>query len=149
MYDWLTQHKIPLGAWLKNFVDLLNEHAEGFFDFISLVLGAVIDGLTTALLWFPPILLVALLGIGTWLLHRSIGLAIAVVLGFLLVINLGYWEATIETLALVLCATIVCVVVGVPIGIAAAHRPWFYTAIRPVLDLMQTIPTFVYLIPTL
>jgi glycine betaine/proline transport system permease protein len=149
MEDWLTAYKIPLGAWLKNLVDLLNEHAQGFFDFISLVLGAVIDGLTTALLWFPPVLLVALLGVGTWLLHRSIGLAIAVVLGLLLVINLGYWEATIETLALVLCATIVCVVIGVPVGIAAAHRPWFYTAIRPILDLMQTIPTFVYLIPTL
>jgi glycine betaine/proline transport system permease protein len=57
--------------------------------------------------------------------------------------------ATVETLALVVCATLVCVAIGVPVGIAAAHRPWLYTAIRPILDLMQTIPTFVYLIPTL
>lgn len=67
----------------------------------------------------------------------------------LLVVNLGYWQATVETLALVLFATFFCMLIGVPLGIAAAHRPWLYTAIRPVLDLMQTIPTFVYLIPTL
>src|SRR6185295_12153499 len=149
MYDWLTSHKIPLGAWLKSVVDVLNDHAAGFFDFVTLVLGSIIDGLTEALLWFPPLVLVALLGVGTWLLHRSIGLAVAVVLGLLLVINLGYWQATVETLSLVVSATLFCVVIGVPIGIAAAHRPWLYTAIRPILDLMQTIPTFVYLIPTL
>ncbi|MFX8000650.1 ABC transporter permease subunit, partial [Acinetobacter baumannii] len=67
----------------------------------------------------------------------------------LLIANLGYWEAAIQTLSLVFCSTIVCVVVGVPVGIMAAHRPWLYVALRPVLDLMQTIPTFVYLIPTL
>ena len=149
MYDWLTEHKIPLGSWLKYVVDQLNTHAQGLFDFIALVLGAVIDAMTTGLSWFPPVLLVVLFGIGAWFLHRSIALAVAVVVGLLLIINLGYWEATIETLSLVLCATLVCVVIGVPVGIAAAHRPWFYTAIRPILDLMQTIPTFVYLIPTL
>jgi glycine betaine/proline transport system permease protein len=63
--------------------------------------------------------------------------------------NLGYWNETIETLALVVFATAFCMLLGVPIGIAAAHRAWLYTAIRPILDMMQTIPTFVYLIPTL
>ena len=149
MYDWLTEHKIPLGAGLKQLVDYLNEHAQWLFDFITLVLDAVINAITSTLLFVPPLLLVALFGAATWLLHRSIGLAVAVVVGLILVINLGYWQATIETLSLVLCATLVCVVIGVPVGIAAAHRPWLYTAIRPILDLMQTIPTFVYLIPTL
>jgi glycine betaine/proline transport system permease protein len=74
---------------------------------------------------------------------------VSVVLGLLLIINLGYWQATVETLTLVLCATVVSIIIGVPVGIAAAHRPWLYTTIRPILDLMQTIPTFVYLIPTL
>jgi glycine betaine/proline transport system permease protein len=149
MLDWLTAHKIPLGAWLKALVDGLNDHAAGFFDFVSLVLGGIIHGLMAVLFWFPPLVLVALLGIGAFALHRSIGLAVAVILGLLLIINLGYWQPTVETLTLVLCATLVSVLVGVPVGIAAAHRPWLYTAIRPILDLMQTIPTFVYLIPTL
>jgi glycine betaine/proline transport system permease protein len=70
-------------------------------------------------------------------------------LGLLLILNQGYWEETTETLALVLSATAVCMGVGVPVGIAAARRPWLFAALRPVLDLMQTIPTFVYLIPAL
>ena len=149
MEDWITEHKIPLGAWLKSVVDFLNLHAQGFFDFIILVLGSIIDGLLAFLEWFPPMVLLALLVIGTYFLHRSIVLAAGVFLGLLLVMNLGYWEATLQTLALVLCATLVSVAIGVPTGIAAAHRPWLYTGIRPLLDLMQTIPTFVYLIPTL
>jgi glycine betaine/proline transport system permease protein len=149
MYDWLTEHKIPLGSWVKNFVDLLNEHAQSVFDLIPVVLGSVIDGLTTLLLAVPPFALIALFVGAAYWLHRSIGLAVFVLLALLLVANLGYWQATMETLSLVISATLVCVLVGVPLGIAAAHRPWLYAALRPVLDLMQTIPTFVYLIPTL
>lgn len=149
MYEWLTENKIPLGAWMKSFIDFLTANASGVFDFISLVLGSLIDGLTTLLLTLPPLLAIALAAGGTWLVHRRIGLVIFVLASLLLVANQGYWEAMVQTLSLVLCATVVCVVIGVPLGIAAAHRPWLYAALRPILDLMQTIPTFVYLIPTL
>jgi glycine betaine/proline transport system permease protein len=149
MLEWLTSHKLPLGTWIKDFVDVLTDKAQGVFDFITDKLGAVIDAVTQGLLWFPPLVLIAIFGIGTWLIHRSLALAISVVLGFLLIVNLGYWQATVETLSLVLWATLVCLAIGVPVGVAAAHRPWLYTGIRPILDLMQTIPTFVYLIPTL
>ena len=150
MYDWLTEHKIPLGSWVKSFVDLLNDHAQSVFDFISLVIGTgdrrahgasprrAAPRPDRALRRAPPISCTA----------RSASRVFAL-LALLLVANLGYWQATIETLSLVICATLVCVLIGVPLGIAAAHRPWLYTALRPILDLMQTIPTFVYLIPTL
>ncbi|HZB61112.1 MAG TPA: choline ABC transporter permease subunit [Microvirga sp.] len=149
MYDWLVEHKIPLGSWVKSFVDLLNEHAQAVFDFVSLVIGAWIDGLTTILVAVPPLLLIGIFAGLAYLLHRSIGLAVFAALALLLVVNLGYWEATLETLSLVICSTMICVIIGLPLGIAAAHRPWLYTGLRPILDLMQTIPTFVYLIPTL
>jgi glycine betaine/proline transport system permease protein len=149
MDQWITSHKIPLGMWLKAVVDFLNRHAAAVFDFITLVVGSLISGLLAALQFFPSLVLVLIFAAGAWLLHRSVLLAVGTVLGLLLIINLGYWNATLETLALVLCATFVSVAIGVPVGIAAAHRPWLYTIIRPVLDLMQTIPTFVYLIPTL
>jgi glycine betaine/proline transport system permease protein len=149
MYDWLVEHKIPLGSWVKSFVDLLNEHAQVVFDFVSLVIGAWIDGLTTILVAVPPLLLIGIFAGLAYLLHRSIGLAVFAALALLLVVNLGYWEATLETLSLVICSTMICVIIGLPLGIAAAHRPWLYTGLRPILDLMQTIPTFVYLIPTL
>lgn len=147
--DWLTSHKIPLGSWIAGFVDFLNEHAAWAFNFTSDVLGFVIDGLIELMQACPPLLLIAIFAGLAWWLHRSLGLVALIVLSLLLVINLGYWEQTIETLALVVLATFICMLIGVPVGIAAAHRPWLYTAIRPVLDLMQTVPTFVYLIPAL
>ncbi len=147
--DWLTEHRIPLGKWINWFVDLLNENAAWFFDFVSDLLGFLIHGLIDVMQGLPPLLLVALFAGLAYRLHRSWRLAVFIVLSLLLIINLGYWEETIETLALVVFATTVCMLVGVPVGIAAAHRPWLYTGLRPVLDLMQTIPTFVYLIPTL
>src|SRR5919106_3732229 len=149
MEDWLTSYKIPLGKWIAGFVDFLNEHAAWAFNFTSDVLGFLIDGLIELMQLCPPLLLIAIFAGIAWWLHRSIGLVALIVFSLLLVINLGYWEEAIETLGLVVLATLVCMVVGVPVGIAAAHRPWLYTAIRPVLDLMQTVPTFVYLIPAL
>lgn len=149
MYEWLTDHKIPLGSWVKSFVDMLNVHAQSVFDIVALVIGTGIDGLTAALIAIPPLGLIGLFVASAYLLHRSVGLAVFALLAMLLVVNLGYWQATLETLSLVICSTLVCVLIGIPLGIAAAHRPWLYTALRPVLDLMQTIPTFVYLIPTL
>lgn len=147
--EWLTDHKIPLGNWIRVFVNFLNDHAAWLFDLVSDVLGVLIEGLIDAMQWTPPLALVALFALGAYWLHRSWKMALGIALSLLLIINLGYWEETTETLALVVFATAVCMAVGVPTGIAAAHRPWLYTAIRPVLDLMQTVPTFVYLIPTL
>ena len=147
--EWLTEHKIPLGSWIAAGVDQLNEHAWWVFDFISLVLGTSIDTLIDLMKACPPLVLIALFGLLAWWLHRSWKLTALVVLSFLLIANLGYWTETIETLALVVFATVVCLVIGIPLGIVAAHRPWVMTILRPVLDLMQTIPTFVYLIPTL
>jgi len=97
----------------------------------------------------PAPVLIGIIGLLAWVLRRSIGLAAFVVLSLLFIMNQGYWAATIETLTLVLVAALVATVIGVPIGIAAARRPRLQAALRPVLDLMQTLPTFVYLTPTL
>ena len=91
--------------------------------------------------------LIAIVALFAWWLHRSLPLVIFVAAALLLILNLGYWPEMLETLVLVLTATVFSVLVGVPVGIMAAHRPWLYAALRPILDLMQTIPTFVYLIP--
>jgi glycine betaine/proline transport system permease protein len=147
--DWLSHNKIPLGLWIKNLVDLLNQHAQGFFNLVSLVLGTAVNSVTTALLWLPSLVVIALAAALALLVHRSWRLALLVVIGLLLIINLGYWKETMQTLSLVLWAATFSMLVGVPVGIAAAHRPRLYAVLRPLLDLMQTIPTFVYLIPTL
>ncbi len=147
--QWLTDHKIPLGKWIDQFVTFANEHAAWVFDIISYTFNFLIDVLIDVMLWMHPLVLLAVFAGIAWWLHRSWKLVALIVPSLLLVINLGYWEDTVQTLALVVCATLICMLVGIPVGIAAAHRPWLYTTIRPILDLMQTIPTFVYLIPTL
>src|SRR3546814_17197699 len=103
--DLLEQHQIPLGGLISYFVDVLNTHAAWFVKFISSVLGFLIEGLIDVLQAVPALLLIALLaGFAFWL-HRSIWLVVGIVLSLLLIVNIGYWTETIETLALVLFAT--------------------------------------------
>lgn len=147
--DWLEDNKIPIGKWVKSLVDWITDNLGWFFDGLSDGLEAMIDGLLWLLQAPHPFVVIGLATVLAWVLRRSWMLCAFVVAGLLLIINQGYWEETTETLALVISAAVVCMAVGVPLGVAAAHRPRLYMAMRPVLDLMQTIPTFVYLIPAL
>ncbi|MGD1870913.1 MAG: choline ABC transporter permease subunit [Neomegalonema sp.] len=147
--EWLEDHKIPIGKWAKAAVDWLTQNAAWFFDGLAFGLDGVISALLFILQSPHPFMIIAAATVLAYVTRRSIAFAAFTALGLLLVINQGYWEETTETLALVLAATLVCMGLGVPIGIAAARRPWLYAGLRPLLDLMQTIPTFVYLIPAL
>ena len=147
--DWLTENKIPVGKWASNIFDWLQIHGGWFFDGLSDAMDALIEGILWALETPHPLIIVALFAALTWGLQRNWKTVAFVILGFLFILNQGYWEETLESLTLVLCACLVCMAVGVPIGIATAHRPRLYRALRPVLDLMQTLPTFVYLIPAI
>jgi glycine betaine/proline transport system substrate-binding protein len=149
MENWITGHKIPLGDRMALAVEWVKVHGVGFFKAVSTVVAGAIDGLTRALLFIPSLLLIALITALAWLLRRSWPLALFVALASLFILNQGYWAATLETLSLVLLSTLIATAIGLPLGILAAHRPRFHAALRPVLDLMQTLPTFVYLIPTL
>ena len=147
--DWVMSHKIPVGDSVTRFVDYLKAHGTLVFEGIS----AVVRGSTTAvealLGLLPAPLLIAVIALGTWALRRSIPLAIFVAAALLFIMNQGYWAATLETLTLVLVAAFLSTAIGVPLGIAAARQPRLYAVMRPALDLMQTLPTFVYLTPTL
>jgi glycine betaine/proline transport system permease protein len=147
--DWLTDYKIPVGKTAKIVNDWMTENLGGLFDAISVVMEALIEGILWLLQTPHPFVIFALFIALTWYLQRSWKVCLGVALGFLFILNQGYWEETTESLTLILSACVVCMGVGVPIGIAAAHRPRLYTAMVPVLDLMQTLPTFVYLIPAI
>lgn len=147
--NFITGYKIPVGNWMTNIVDWLTEHGASFFDNISYGLESVIMSLVNLMKWFPPISFIAIAALLAWYLHRSAPLAMFVTSALLLILNLGYWSEMLETLVMVLAATFISVLIGVPVGIMAAHRKCLNVMLRPVLDLMQTIPTFVYLIPTL
>lgn len=147
--NWLTDYKIPVGPTAKSVVDWLTDNMGGFFDTLAAVMQSLIDWLLFILKFPHPLLLIAIFAVIAWFIQRRISVVVLTVIGFLFIINQGYWDRTLETLTLVLSACFLCMAIGVPIGIAAAHRPTLYAAMRPVLDLMQTLPTFVYLIPAI
>lgn len=147
--EWLTDNKIPVGKVAKTINDWMSDNLGGLFDAISAVMEALIDAILWCLQTPHPLIIIGLFIALAWYLQRSWKVCLGVLLGFLFIINQGYWEETTESLTLILSACVVCMGVGVPIGIAAAHRPRLYAAMVPVLDLMQTLPTFVYLIPAI
>jgi glycine betaine/proline transport system permease protein len=143
----LTTAKIPMGDWAQAAVNWLKHNASGLFDAISDLLDTVIDGVTWSIETIGPIGMTLIFVALTYLLQRSAKKCAVVALGMLFIINQGYWDRTIETLSLILVSCLVCMGLGVPLGILAARKKWVYSFLEPVLDLMQTLPTFVYLIP--
>ena len=145
----ISDNKIPIGPWGKvfftwvqvNFRVVLNSFADG--------LTWILDSLIAIGLWLPPLLVIVLIAALAWYLQKSWKLALGVALGLLFILNQGLWKQTIETIVLVVAAAGASMAIGVPIGIWAAHNPRVYRVLLPVLDLMQTMPTFVYLIPVL
>ena len=147
--DWVTAWKIPVGAWAKVIFDWMKTHMGGIFDFISWALDGLINGILWVLQTPPDIVVILAFVAIAWGLQRNWKICLGVFLGFLFIVNQGYWKETTQSLTLILAACVVCMGAGVPIGIAVAHRPRLYAAMNPILDLMQTLPTFVYLIPAI
>ena len=149
MLDWLTETKLPLGKMSKISFDWMKIHLKPLFDFLGGIMEALIDGILWLLQTPHPLVVIGVFLALTWYLQRSWKILLFVTLGFAFILNQGYWEETTESLTLVLSACVVCMGIGVPVGIWAAHRPKAFAAMTPVLDLMQTLPTFVYLIPAI
>ncbi len=147
--EWLSDAKIPVGKTASAVFDWLRDNGDWFFDGLSDAMDALIDGILWVLQTPHPLIVIGAFVALTWALQRSWKTCLFIALGFLFILNQDYWEETTESLTLVLSACVVCMAIGVPIGIAAAHRPRMYGYLRPVLDLMQTLPTFVYLIPAI
>ncbi|MHB0775460.1 ABC transporter permease [Halomonas sp. WWR20] len=139
---------IPLGDWIESGLDFLTTEYSSVTRGISRVTQTGINFLNDTLMWLPEWSLMALVALLCWRLS-GVRLAIGSVLGLLLIWNLDLWDPMIETLTLVVIATLVAVVIALPLGIFAALSDRFYRVIMPVLDFMQTMPAFVYLIPAI
>ncbi len=140
--------RIHVGEWAESIIDWLTTNLSAFFDFISTVVGWCVDTLNTVLMSPPSLVIIVIFTLIAWLV-RSWQFAIATPIGFALVAAMGQWDNAMLSLSLVLIATIVAVLIAVPIGIAAARSAGVSAAIRPLLDFMQTMPAFVYLIPAI
>lgn len=141
----MLNQKIPIGSVVERFIDELKEF-EGFFNAIKNSLSSIIDGTSWLLSAIPVLLFVALAMLLAWWLSGK-GIAIFTGVGLLLIYNLGLWQKTMLTLALVSSATIITLIIGLPLGILMAKNNTANVIIRPVMDFMQTMPAFVYLIP--
>ncbi len=145
----ITDNKIPVGPIGKKFFSFLTTNFSVFFDSLANGMTVLIEGLVNILLWFPPLIVIAATVALAFSLQKSWKLAFGVLLGLLFILNQGLWKQTVETIVLVCAAAGASMLIGVPLGIWAAHNPRVYKFMLPVLDLMQTMPTFVYLIPVL
>lgn len=138
--------RIPLGTWGDNALMWLRENASVIFDVFSEITKFLVEALADGLKAIPAILLLAIFACAGWAL-RSWGLALNACMSFLLVMGLRQWEQMLDTMAMVIIATLVAVVIALPVGIWAAKNDRVSAVVRPILDFMQTMPAFVYLLP--
>ncbi|WP_295835256.1 proline/glycine betaine ABC transporter permease [uncultured Microbacterium sp.] len=140
--------RIPVGAWVDSAVDWVRDNLSGFFDVVSVVVRFLVGGLSDVLLSAPIIAVIVVAALLAWLL-RSWRLALGTAIGFALILAMGQWVTAMQTLALVLVATVVAVAIAVPLGIWSARNATVRAVLKPILDFMQTMPAFVYLIPAI
>jgi glycine betaine/proline transport system permease protein len=138
--------RIPVGDWIESVFDWVQETMGRAFDVIADAISASVGGLTDLLQWPPALVMVAILAGLAWL-ARDWKLAAGSALGLLLVVGMDQWDNAMQTLSLVLVATTVALALGIPLGIAAARWDGVSRVVRPVMDLMQTMPAFVWLVP--
>jgi len=146
-WHYLTD-KLPLDKEIDKLIDFLTEHFAFLTKAISKYLATIIEASTDGLMALPPWLVITIFAALAWrLAGRNVG--IFTLLGLGLLWNLRLWEPTMETLILVLVATVIAIIVGIPLGVWSALSRTAYRIIMPILDFMQTMPAFVYLIPAI
>lgn len=138
--------RIPIGDWTNEGIDWLTENATWLFDAFSAVMEFLVEGFSEALTSVPVLLMLVIFVLIAWF-FRSWRLAIGSLVGFALVIGMRQWETMLETMSLVLVSTLTAVVIAIPLGIWAAKSHTVSAIVRPIMDFMQTMPAFVYLIP--
>jgi glycine betaine/proline transport system permease protein len=142
----MSEKQLDLGSWVNDIVQhLLDNYSDGFDS-----IGAVVNGFSEGIEWLlmlPPawLLIAIFVGLGLW--RISYKFAIFTAVAFVLIVLTGFWEQTVVTLGLTFSATLISLLLGIPLGIWAARSERVATIIRPILDFMQTMPAFVYLIP--
>jgi glycine betaine/proline transport system permease protein len=137
---------IDIGKYVEAGVNWLTEHGKPFFDVLKDTGNGFIEGVEWLLLATPFYVVIALLAAAAFY-KAGKGVGFFTIIGLTLIYLLGFWPETMATLALIFVSTVTALVIAIPLGIWAAKSKWAYRIIRPILDVMQTMPAFVYLIP--
>lgn len=140
--------QIPIVKWADEAVDYLRNNAQWFFEPIKDGLNFTTDFLSNALIGIPPLIFILILVAFTiFITKKNWGISVFVLLGLALIQNLGYWEDTMLTLSLIITSSMISIIIGIPLGILISTNKTMEKVITPILDFMQTMPAFVYLIP--
>lgn len=137
---------IDIGGWFEGIIEWLTGNLGWLFDAIRWVVEATLDGFENALMFPHALIIIAILAVIAFFTAKR-GVAIFTVIGFLLIMQMGLWAETMATLALVITSVLIALIVGIPVGIWSSKNANVERIVRPVLDFMQTLPAFVYLIP--
>ncbi len=149
MMDFPSFMRIPVADWIDGAVSWIVTNLGAVLDVIGDVLLAVLVAAERLLLWLPWFVIILGVAFLAWFAIRR-WWAAPIMAGFLLIIgSFGYWDLAMMTLALIFAAVIISLLIGIPTGIAMARSDGFAGILRPILDGMQTMPSFVYLIPAL
>ncbi|MBW2001910.1 MAG: choline ABC transporter permease subunit, partial [Deltaproteobacteria bacterium] len=141
--------RIPLADWVDALMDWLLTQFAGLFDAIGHILLMMLLYIERFFLWLPWWLIIVLVGVVSWRVMRKWWMGIAMAGLLVLIGSFGYWKLSMMTLGLTASAVVVSLAVGIPVGITMAKSDLAESIIRPILDAMQTMPSFVYLIPAL
>ncbi|MBU8880682.1 ABC transporter permease subunit [Bacillus sp. FJAT-29790] len=144
----MNMPKIPLGKWIDSLVEWVTIAFAGLFSFLTTMIEGLLNFLIDVLSVGPPIVLIIILTLLVTYTSRW-PLGIFTLISLLLIDNLGYWESSIQTLAIVILSGLLTIIIGIPIGIWCAQRNSVRKIVTPILDFMQTMPAFVYLIPSI
>ncbi len=146
----MENYRIPIGRYIEKFIDFFVENFSFITKSFSEVTENGLEAVEAGMMLIPPLLFILLFSLLAWYLSRkNRGITLFSVLGLLLVWNMGLWEATLSTISLVLISTLFAIIIGVPLGIASSMNNIIYKIVFPILDIMQTMPAFVYLIPAI
>ncbi|WP_456276907.1 ABC transporter permease [Bacillus sp. AK128] len=140
--------RLPLADWIDLLVDWMTATFGGLFDGISTGVEMFVDGIVAGLGFIPSFVLIILVSLLAWKICNK-RIALFALLGLFLIDNLGYWEDMLETLALVLTSVLISIIIGIPAGIWASQSERARQVVTPILDFMQTMPAFVYLLPAI
>ncbi|MCE5172936.1 proline/glycine betaine ABC transporter permease [Paenibacillus profundus] len=138
--------RLNIGEWVEQGVDWLATYADGFFQVMSTGIEGSVDGISGLFLWPPAYVFIIILTLLAFWVGRW-SLSLLTLIGLFIIEALGYWEPTMNTLALVIISTLLSVIIGIPLGIACGKMDRLSSIVRPLLDFMQTMPAFVYLLP--
>jgi len=138
--------KLPLGDWIETLERWLEDHLDPLFDAIRFIIGSMTDAFYAGLAAVPAIVIMILISLIAWKVV-NLRLALFAFAGLALIHNLGLWQPSMQSLALVLTASLLSIALGIPIGIACARSNALQHSVMPLLDFMQTMPAFVYLLP--